>query len=138
MTLKRQVLTVFLLPAINIALKYKMSQQVLHDNALVMARHIIRCIRVTEIQNQKKKLRVGVFFGGKSAEKEVSLATGRYVLNLLDSSKYEAVPLYMSYSGLIWKLPLKLVLMNTTKDVEEKLEASAQHIWRRRCNSRRT
>jgi D-alanine-D-alanine ligase len=83
---------------------------------------------VTEVQNQKKKLRVGVFFGGKSAEKEVSLATGRYVLNLLDSSKYEAIPLYMSYSGLIWRLPPKLVLQNTTKDVEEKLEASAQHI----------
>ncbi len=69
---------------------------------------------------------MGVFFGGKSAEKEVSLATGRYVLNLLDSSKYEAVPVYMSYSGRIWRLPPKLVLQNTTKDVEEKLEASAQ------------
>ena len=83
---------------------------------------------MTEVKNPVKKLKVGVFFGGKSAEKEVSLATGRNVLNLLDSSKYEAIPLYMSYSGLIWRLPPKLVLMNTTKDVEEKLESGAQHI----------
>jgi len=78
--------------------------------------------------NGKKKLRVGVFFGGKSAEKEVSLATGRYVLNLVDSSRFEAIPIYMSYSGLLWKLPPKLVLMNTTKDVEAKLESGAEHI----------
>ncbi len=74
-------------------------------------------------QNGKNKLRVGVFFGGKSAEKEVSLATGRYVLNLLDTSRFQAIPIYMSYSGLLWKLPPKLVLMNTTKDVEAKLES---------------
>ncbi len=83
---------------------------------------------MSENQNPQKKIRVGVLFGGKSAEKEVSLATGRYVLNLLDSSKYEGIPLYMSYSGLLWHLPPKLVLQNTTKDVEEKLEASAKHI----------
>lgn len=75
-----------------------------------------------------KKLRVGVLFGGKSAEKEISLATGRYVLNLVDASRFDAIPLYMSQSGLLWKLPPKLVLMNTTKDVEEKLESIAEHI----------
>ncbi len=78
--------------------------------------------------NGKNKLRVGVLFGGKSAEKEVSLATGRYVLNLIDASRFEAIPLYMSQSGLLWKLPPKLILMNTTKDVEEKLESTAQHV----------
>jgi D-alanine-D-alanine ligase len=60
----------------------------------------------------QKKLRIGVLFGGKSAEKEVSLA----------------IPLYMSYSGLLWKLPPKLVLMNTSKDVETKLESGAENI----------
>ncbi|MFC1722326.1 hypothetical protein ACFL0C_01615, partial [Patescibacteria group bacterium] len=75
-----------------------------------------------------KKLIVGVLFGGISSEKEVSLATGRYVFNLIDSNEFEGVPLYMDSKGSIWKIPLKLVLKNTTKDLEENLEGTAEKI----------
>ena len=68
-----------------------------------------------------KKLRVGVIFGGKSAEREVSLATGRYVYQLLDPLLFEGFPLFMDPEGKIWLLPDKLVLLNKTTDVIHRL-----------------
>jgi D-alanine-D-alanine ligase len=75
-----------------------------------------------------EKIRVGVLFGGTSSEKEVSLATGRYVLNLMDPSRFIPVAVYMDYHGRLWKLPPKLVLSNTSIDVENRLEEHAQRI----------
>ncbi len=72
--------------------------------------------------NTEKKLKVGVLMGGKSSECEISLATGRYILNLLEPQKYQGVPIYMDKSGKFWKLPLKLVIMNSTRDVEARLD----------------
>lgn len=65
----------------------------------------------------KKKLKVGVIFGGKSAEREVSLATGRYVYQLLDPLLFQGFPLFMDSKGSIWLLPDKLVLLNKTSDI---------------------
>src|ERR1051325_11665885 len=39
------------------------------------------------------KLRVGVIFGGRSAEREVSLVSAASVINALDKTKYEIVPI---------------------------------------------
>ena len=39
------------------------------------------------------RLRVGVLMGGKSAEREVSLASGRRVLSAMSPARYEAIPL---------------------------------------------
>jgi len=47
----------------------------------------------------KKKLRVGVLFGGRSGEHEVSLASAASVLRALDPEKYEAVPIGISKDG---------------------------------------
>ena len=72
--------------------------------------------------------RVGVIFGGRSSEKEVSFATGRYVLNLIDTRRFRTLALYMDPRGSIWKLPPKLVIMNCTADVNELLEKFAERI----------
>jgi len=47
----------------------------------------------------KKRLRVGVLFGGRSGEHEVSLASAASVLRGLDPDKYEAVPIGISKEG---------------------------------------
>jgi len=39
------------------------------------------------------KLRVGILFGGRSGEHEVSLLSAASVLNAIDKSKYEVVPI---------------------------------------------
>jgi len=45
----------------------------------------------------KKKL--GIVYGGKSAEHEVSLSTARAVTQAVDFGKYEVIPVYITYGG---------------------------------------
>jgi len=47
----------------------------------------------------KKKLRVGVLFGGRSGEHEVSLRSARSILKAIDRKKYEVVELGISPEG---------------------------------------
>lgn len=42
------------------------------------------------------KIRVGVFFGGKSVEHEVSVITGLQACGAMDKEKYEVVPVYIT------------------------------------------
>jgi len=46
-----------------------------------------------------KRIRVGVLFGGRSGEHEVSLASAASVIRALDPEKYEAVPIGISKDG---------------------------------------
>lgn len=48
---------------------------------------------------EKKRLRVGVLFGGRSGEHEVSLASAGSVIRGLDPDKYEAVPIGITKQG---------------------------------------
>jgi D-alanine-D-alanine ligase len=47
----------------------------------------------------KKKLRIGVLFGGKSGEHEVSLLSAASILKAIDKKKYEVVPLGITKQG---------------------------------------
>ena len=47
----------------------------------------------------KTRLRVGVIFGGRSGEHEVSLASAASVLKALDREKYEVVPIGITPEG---------------------------------------
>src|SRR6202035_5247607 len=47
----------------------------------------------------KKRLRIGVVFGGRSGEHEVSLASASSVIRALDPEKYEAIPIGISKDG---------------------------------------
>jgi D-alanine-D-alanine ligase len=47
----------------------------------------------------KKRLRVGVLFGGKSGEHEISLRSAASVLEAIDRKKYEVVPLGINKQG---------------------------------------
>jgi D-alanine-D-alanine ligase len=49
--------------------------------------------------SSNKRLRVGVLFGGRSGEHEVSLASAASVIRALDPKKYEAVPIGISKDG---------------------------------------
>src|SRR5713226_8522761 len=46
-----------------------------------------------------KKLRIGVIFGGRSGEHEVSIRSARSVIEAMDPSKYEVVPIAITKSG---------------------------------------
>jgi D-alanine-D-alanine ligase len=51
------------------------------------------------VPNDKKRLRVGILFGGRSGEHEVSLASAASVIRGLDPDKYEAVPIGITKEG---------------------------------------
>ena len=48
---------------------------------------------------ENKRLRVGVIFGGRSGEHEVSIASAASVIRALDPEKYEAVPIGIGKDG---------------------------------------
>ncbi len=47
----------------------------------------------------KKKLKIGVLFGGKSAEHDVSLQSAKNVINALDETKYDITPIKIGRDG---------------------------------------
>ena len=49
--------------------------------------------------SEKKRLRVGVIFGGRSGEHEVSLASAASVIRALDPAQYEVVPIGITKDG---------------------------------------
>jgi D-alanine-D-alanine ligase len=51
------------------------------------------------MNNSGKRIRVGVLFGGRSGEHEVSLSSAASVIRALDPEKYEAVPIGISKDG---------------------------------------
>jgi D-alanine-D-alanine ligase len=48
---------------------------------------------------EKNRLRIGILFGGRSGEHEVSLISAASVISALDPEKYEAVPIGISKDG---------------------------------------
>src|SRR2546430_5517754 len=49
--------------------------------------------------NMTKKIRIGVIFGGRSGEHEVSVRSARSVIDAIDKSKYEVVPIAITKEG---------------------------------------
>lgn len=74
------------------------------------------------------KIRVGVFMGGRSIEREVSFNSGRTVCDHLDSQRFEIIPIYQTITGELYILPLKFLYRGKTVDFEHKLSAEAQKI----------
>src|SRR2546423_15701871 len=65
-----------------------------------------------------RKLRIGVIFGGRSGEHEVSVRSARSVIDAIDKSKYEVVPIAITKEG-NWLAPAAAA---------ELLPASAQRL----------
>jgi len=71
-----------------------------------------------------KKLKVGVFLGGSSSEREISLESGRHIYNNLDRERYEVIPIFMDRENRFWGIPETLLWMNTTADIIANLKPS--------------
>ncbi len=67
--------------------------------------------------------------GGMSSEKEVSLESGRNIFSKMDRRKYDPLPIFMDSRGLLWEIPVKLLMRNSTGDVEADLEEDAKRIF---------
>ena len=62
------------------------------------------------------KIRVGIFFGGPSREREVSFAGGRTVYDNLDKSIFEPIPLFVDSFGNIAELDWENIYKGSIKD----------------------
>jgi len=71
------------------------------------------------------KLRVGLFFGGRSTEHEVSVISALQAYQNLNKEKYEVTPIYVSKSGDFYTNPKFLELKNF-QDVDELLLSSSK------------
>ncbi len=65
---------------------------------------------------RNKKLKVGVIYGGQSAERAVSMHTATEVKKHLDPNKYTIVPIEISATG-VWPKRIPLERLNKTIDV---------------------
>lgn len=69
-----------------------------------------------------KSLKIGVFFGSRSPEHEISIITGQLILSGLRGLGYEAVPVYISKAG-EWLLGEDLAKLKTFTDPRGGLDA---------------
>ncbi len=66
---------------------------------------------------------VGVIFGGRSVEHEVSIVTAQQIMENIDKHKYEAVPIYIAKSG-EWYTGAALFNMQEYKNISKLLAKS--------------
>jgi D-alanine--D-alanine ligase len=71
---------------------------------------------------------VGVLFGGRNIEHEVSFNSGRTVCNHIDTARFTIIPLYQSIQGALYILPERFLHRGKTTDFEHKLPSEAQQI----------
>ena len=72
------------------------------------------------------KQTIGVIMGGLSSEREVSLESGRNIFSKMDRRRFDPVPIFMDSRGRLWEIPLKLLMRNSTRDIEEDLGEEAK------------
>jgi len=70
------------------------------------------------------KLRIGVIFGGRSGEHEVSIRSARSVIEAIDKSKYEVLPIAITKEG-NWLGPAAAVKL-LPEETQRKLSAGVQ------------
>ncbi|MGH8601306.1 MAG: hypothetical protein ACREXR_00540, partial [Gammaproteobacteria bacterium] len=69
--------------------------------------------------------RVGVLFGGATAERQVSVLSGTNVwMKLRASDRYEPLPALLAKDGSVWQLPYSLALRHTAEEIAEACESA--------------
>ena len=71
----------------------------------------------------KDKMEVNVLFGGKTAERQVSVMSGTNVwLKLRNSEKYNPKPYLLDLKHNVWRLPYSFTLNHTVEEIQEMCE----------------
>src|SRR5215813_9026723 len=74
-----------------------------------------------------KKIRVGVIFGGRSGEHEVSLRSAESILKAIDRNKYDVVPIGITHEGK-WLASRNALAMLPAKDQIQNVLTSGEPI----------
>src|SRR6185295_4723601 len=68
------------------------------------------------------KIKVGIFFGGSSREREISFAGGRTVYDNLDKSVFEAIPIFVDSDHDFILLDWQYIYKGTIRDFYPSVE----------------
>jgi len=71
-------------------------------------------------------LKIGIILGGLSSEKDISLESGRNIFSKIDRKKYAPISIFMDSRAALWEIPLKLLMRNSTQDIEDDLHEEAK------------
>jgi D-alanine--D-alanine ligase len=95
-----------------------------------LQREKIEYVPPTPVRKRQKEP-VHVLFGGRTAERQVSLMTGTNVwLKLRKSSIYDPEPYLLDSDGTVWHLPYTFSLNHTTEEIYENCKASEAIVQR--------
>lgn len=88
--------------------------------------------QMNALQNQSAdKTKVGVFLGGYSFERHISVESGRNIYEKLSSSaKYTPIPIFLMKSGdghKLYQIPINLLLKDNADDIRDKILKSEHH-----------
>lgn len=73
-------------------------------------------------------VRVGIFMGGPSLEKEVSFNSGRTIFDYLDRDTYIPIPIFMTPQKQLFILPWQFIYRGKISDFLDRLSKEAQEI----------
>ncbi|NJK84409.1 MAG: hypothetical protein HC912_12110 [Saprospiraceae bacterium] len=80
---------------------------------------------------QKSKKKIAVVLGGYSAERHISVESGRNIFEKLASSdKYQPIPIFLTGSASqheLYQLPINLLLKDNADDIRDKIKNYMQH-----------
>lgn len=87
---------------------------------------------ISSLQNQQKeRKKIGVVLGGYSAERHISVESGRNIFEKLASSEdYEAIPIFLTGSSEnyeFYQLPINLLLKDNADDIRDKIKTWKAH-----------
>lgn len=87
---------------------------------------------ISSLQNQQKeRKKIGVVLGGYSAERHISVESGRNIFEKLASSEdYEAIPIFLTGSAEqyeFYQLPINLLLKDNADDIRDKIKTWKAH-----------
>lgn len=74
------------------------------------------------------KLRVGVFMGGKSIEREVSFNSGRTICDHLDTQRFDVIPIFQAQNGLLYVLPWRFLYRGKISDFINRLPYEGRQV----------
>jgi UDP-N-acetylmuramate--alanine ligase len=77
----------------------------------------------------KNKIKIGVFFGGESNEREISLESGRNVCYKLSPHKYDIIPMFLDEKKKLFKLSQKLLIKNSTSEISNLVGPEEKIKW---------
>ena len=74
------------------------------------------------------KVQLGVIFGSRSCEREVSIISAVQLMNHVDSEKYDVIPVYIGENG-VWYTGMRSDALRRTRPLTRTKRASKPLRW---------